>query len=68
MFHIADAPAHGKDYCVGWDRYPDGDPDGHDLVDLMKEFKKNDIQYNFIKINESTDKMEKAMSKIYPEL
>ena len=33
VFHIADAPGHGKDICDGWDNYPDGSPDGHRIQD-----------------------------------
>ena len=31
IFHIADAPGHGKDICDYWDRYPKGSPDGHKI-------------------------------------
>lgn len=69
VFHICDAPAHGREYqqnSWGGDRFPDGDPDGHDLKKLMAEFKSMDIQYNFIRISPSTVNMEKAMGVIYP--
>ena len=33
VFHIADAPGHGKDICDWGDRYPDGSPDGHKIQD-----------------------------------
>jgi hypothetical protein len=26
VFHIFDAPCHGKKYCDGWDSYPNGCP------------------------------------------
>ena len=31
VFHVADAPGHGKDICDGYDRYPNGSPDGHKI-------------------------------------
>ena len=36
IFHIADAPGHGKDindYGTYSDNYPDGSPDGHKIQD-----------------------------------
>ena len=33
VFHIADAPGHGKDICDDWDNYPKGSPDGHRIQD-----------------------------------
>lgn len=38
VFHIADAPGHGKDICSGGDRYPKGSPDGFKIQDQMREF------------------------------
>ena len=34
IFHIADAPGHGKDICSGHgDNYPKGSPDGFKIQD-----------------------------------
>ena len=58
VFHIADAPGHGKDLndhsvgLFGNDRYPDGSPDGHKLQDQMKMFAAQNINFTFVKVNE----------------
>ena len=31
IFHIADAPGHGREMCDGYDRYPNGSPAGYKL-------------------------------------
>ena len=62
MFHIFDAPCHGKKYHdVGWDSYQDGDPHGLVIEDLMDEFYKNKISFTCIKLNDESDKMMKIM-------
>lgn len=33
VFHIFDAPGHGKDICDGGDDYPNGSPEGHKIQD-----------------------------------
>lgn len=49
MIHIADAPCHGKKYhgVVTSDRYPEGDPGGRQLDDLMHMMAKQNIFYYF---------------------
>ncbi len=61
LIHFADAPCHGAEYhnnCL--DYYPDGDPHGLDIRDLLEEFREKSIQYSFIHLNESTRKMIKV--------
>ena len=43
VFHIFDAPCHGKKYCEWRDDYPNGDPDGLELEPLMREFRDKKI-------------------------
>jgi len=52
VFHIFDAPCHGKKYCDGGDSYPEGSPEGLELEPLMREFRDNKIAFTCIKLNE----------------
>jgi len=64
VFHIFDAPAHGTKYNDGCgDSYPNGDPHGLQLEDLMKEFESNKISFTCIKLNEQCNKMIKVMQE-----
>lgn len=59
VFHITDAPAHGRLFhtsCVS-DRFPQGDPDGRDPRDSISEISDLGFHYTFIKITSSTDTM-----------
>ena len=59
IFHIADAPPHGREYYSGEDDdYPDGCPCNIDIDCLAKEFQKKGIQYILLKIGSSCDRME----------
>ena len=63
---IADAPAHGKKYYRhADDEFPDGDPEGRKIEDLIEQFAKNDISLYAIKIQNSTEKMLDLMSNVY---
>jgi hypothetical protein len=57
IYHIADAPCHGRRYNNLRDKYLDGDPYGINPELLMKHFAQNRIHYVFMKLNTSTDKM-----------
>lgn len=63
MFHIFDAPCHGKKYCDGWDSYPNGSPEGLELEPLMREFRDKSIAFTCIKLNEQCNKMIAAMQE-----
>ena len=63
VFHICDAPEHGKEFTSSYDRYPKGSPTGLKIPELMKEFKDKDIAYTLIKLNDSTNLMIKCMQK-----
>ena len=52
VFHIFDAPCHGRKYCDGWDSYPEGSPEGLELEPLMREFRDNSVAFTCIKLNE----------------
>ena len=66
VFHIFDAPCHGKKYCDGWDSYPNGSPEGLELEPLMKEFHTKGIEFTCIKLNEQCNKMIDAMKANHP--
>ena len=67
VFHIFDAPCHGKKYHDGgWDSYPDGCPKGLQLEPLMREFKDKSIAFTCIKLNEQCNKMIKIMQENHP--
>lgn len=64
-FHIADAPGHGKDICDWGDNYPNGSPDGFKLQDQMREFAARGINFTFVKVNESCNRMIGVMKDNY---
>lgn len=59
VFHITDAPAHGRLFHTSRvsDRFPHGDPDGLDPRDSISEMSQQGFHYTFIKITSSTDTM-----------
>ena len=68
IFHIADAPCHGRLFTsAADDTYPDGDPKGRTHKALFNLLRDNGIQYYFGKINSSTDKMMELFSHAYGE-
>lgn len=69
VFHIADAPAHGKAYHEPHisDRFPEGDPDGRKPTHLMRHLAQQEIEYTFVRITASTDKMLGVFHRVYEE-
>ena len=57
IFHIADAPCHGKKYHDARDRYPAGDPSNRDETQIFNQICERNIDYYFGKIDRITDKM-----------
>ena len=61
LFHIADAPCHGKMFhdesLKIFDFYPNGDPDGRQIHTLLERICEKNIDYYFTEINESTREM-----------
>ena len=68
VFIICDAPCHGKSYHSCHDDFPEGSPDGLVLEDLMKEFCKKDIEFQFIKLMNNCEKMIQVMKECHQEI
>ena len=64
---IADAPGHGKQYHEDdvEDDYKNGDPNGHGLEDLMRDYAKKNINLCLTRIDDYTDKMYKKIIEAY---
>lgn len=69
LFHIADAPAHGKGYHEPHvsDRFPQGDPEGKKPTHLLTHLAHQEIEYTFVRITASTDKMLGVFHRVYEE-
>jgi hypothetical protein len=61
LYHIADNPAHGREFndCCDYrgDAYPKGDPHGLQAIDILTSLRDQNVQYFFGKIQNTTDKM-----------
>ena len=58
LFHVADAPCHGRQYHDGvLDDYPNGDPRGLKAKYLLKVLEDKNVKYWFAKLTDKTDKM-----------
>ena len=58
LFHVGDAPPHNKKYHnFSGDDYPLGGPEDVDFKEIFKEIKEKNIKYQFLKLNNTTDKM-----------
>lgn len=63
VFHILDAPPHGKQYGSQKDGFPDGCPCGKDLESILLSFREKSIDYTIIKLDPSIDKMIEIFSE-----
>ncbi|CAG8675025.1 14577_t:CDS:2, partial [Dentiscutata heterogama] len=68
LFHIGDAPPHGKKFCDPSqfldDDYPNGDPNGLTEKNVLQKMKLKKIAYVFGKIKSYTDTMNKIFRNI----
>lgn len=66
MFHIADAPAHGLAYHAIQvsDRFPEGDPEGKNIDEILRYLVELNVEYTFVRITSSTDMMLDVFHKI----
>eukprot|EP00045_Choanoeca_perplexa_P005154 m.43830 g.43830 ORF g.43830 m.43830 type:complete len:412 (-) comp12962_c0_seq1:62-1297(-) len=61
---VTDAPGHGQQYHdLGDDRFPKGK--GRALEDLAKEMAAGHVEFRFLRVNDSTDKMTSIMEEAY---
>jgi len=67
VFHIADAPAHGNAFhkLHVSDRFPRGDPHGLDPRDNVERMSFSNIDYTFVRINDTTDTMIEQFHNCY---
>ena len=66
LFHIADSPCHGNrfhDPSVS-DDYPNGDPRGLKIEDLLAKLQEMNILYWFAKLGNTTDQMIKEFQSL----
>merc|ERR1719361_44898 len=66
-FLCADAPCHGSQYHNERDDYPDGNPCGLVLEELVKEFSDRDILLTCYKITDSTETMYDMIRNAYQQ-
>jgi len=66
-FLVADAPCHGKKYHSVNDDYPNGNPNGLVLEELVKEFSDREIALTCYKLTNETEQMYDIMEKAYAE-
>lgn len=64
LYHIADAPCHGREFhgTDSSDDFPDGDPNGLKADDILHALKGLNVQYYFGKIKSKTDTMVSSSS------
>ena len=72
---ITDSPCHGVDFHnlnqkndEQKDEYPEGDPDGKNIREMIKKFVKNKISLFCANLNKNTSKMFKIFAKEYEKL
>jgi hypothetical protein len=57
IFHIADAPPHGKEYVTSGDGFPDGCPCKYTISKIAASMKELQIRYKLLKIGSYVNKM-----------
>ena len=63
---VADAPCHGKNYHnISYDKFPNGDPSGVKLEDVMRQLYEKKITFYCIEINNNTKMMFNIMKNVY---
>ena len=69
---ITDSPCHGKEFHnlnqnndEQRDEYPDGDPEGRDIKEMVRKFVKNKISLFCLELNKMTEQMFNIFKKAY---
>ena len=65
IFHICDAPCHGREFHCYGDDYPDGDPHGLTHTELFSRIRQLGIHYYFGRMTSTTDQMIRKFSDVY---
>lgn len=69
LYHILDAPCHGKKYNKSNEDKLEGCPNNIDIDDILTEIRNKEIKYSVIKLNDSADQMlEQFQQKIKMEV
>ena len=55
IFHIGDAPPHGKLYYNGSDGFPDGCPCEYTIEMIASRMETNNIRYRLLTISSATN-------------
>ena len=64
LIHFADAPCHGPDFGSSYDSHPHP-PSDMDWQVIFREIKSLGIDYNFMRINSSTDVMTTEFTRLW---
>ena len=69
LLFVADAPAHGVRYHTATvsDRFPNGDPDGYEPFDQMRELADMGVDTTLFRIHATMDKMIEEFSTAYED-
>ena len=67
LFHIGDAPPHGKQYYTGRDVFPDGHPTDMPLRTLFAAMRGQRLQYYFGRITNKMDMMLEVFAEHHGE-
>ena len=69
VFLICDMPGHGRDINDGsGDDYPDGNPEGLTIQDLMPQFNERGIELFVMKLKNTCNKMIEVMKANHPKV
>ena len=67
VFHVADAPPHGKEYYKGHDDYPEGCPNGLTIAGVSERFRDKDIKYILLDCSEEDENPLRNMKHVFSD-
>ena len=70
LFHIGDAPCHGRKYhdTRTPDEFPDGDPNGIIIEEMLDKLYQSQVEYYFGRLKSHTDKMIEVFNEHFASL